>query len=393
MKRKLRIVVLGIMGRTPFAGVVWEVLHYLGGFSRLGHEVYYVEDSQDWPFDAEQRTITADPTYTVNLIARNLAWCGLADRWAYRCVAQNDRVYGLSDAAFRRVFEEADVLVNVCGATTLRDQHLRVPVRVYVETDPGLPEIELAKGDRSMHELLATHTHHFTFAENLGGADCGLPIPQSCCFRLTRQPIVLEWFTSRDRAAGDSNRRSFTTVSSWQQTTNDIEWNGELYTWSKHTEFLKFIDLPHRVSQPLEIALACDERAVLDLLRTNGWRIRDAISLTTDILRYRDYVVSSRGEFSVAKDQNVRLRSGWFSERSASYLTASKPVITQDTGFGATLPIGAGLFAYRTLEDILEAFDCVERDYDRHSRAARAIAEEHFRAETVLGRLIRDVGV
>ena len=45
------MVVLGIMGRTPFAGVAWQVLHYLEGFRRLGCNVYYVEDTADWPYD------------------------------------------------------------------------------------------------------------------------------------------------------------------------------------------------------------------------------------------------------------------------------------------------------------------------------------------------------
>ena len=388
--KPLRLVVLGIMGRTPFAGVVWEVLHYLGGFRRLGHDVYYIEDSQDWPFDADERTVTDDPTYTVNFIARNMEWCGMGDRWAYRSVANDNRIYGLTDAQFARAFAQADLLVNICGATILRDEHLRVPARAYVETDPGLPEIELAKGDPSTHELLGLHTHHFTFAENLGAPDCGLPRgPFS--LRFTRQPIVLDWFTGHRAAA--SNGSCFTTVSSWEQASNDIEWNGELYTWSKHTEFLKFIDLPRYVAQPLEIALACDDPEVIGLLTSKGWRVRDAISLTKEILPYRDYVVNSRGEFTVAKDQNVRLRSGWFSERSASYLTASKPVITQDTGFGAVIPTGEGLFAYTTLDEIVAAFDSIERDYCRHSEAARAIAEEYFRAEKVLAKLIDDIGL
>jgi hypothetical protein len=389
--RPLRLVVLGIMGRTPFAGVVWEVLHYLGGFSRLGHEVYYIEDSQDWPYDAQHHTVTDDPTYTVNFIARNMEWCGLGDRWAYRSVANDNRIFGLSEAEFARAFDQADLLVNICGATALRDEHLRVPARAYVETDPGLPQIELAKGNSATHELLSLHTHHFTFAENLGAPDCGLP-QGPFPLRFTRQPIVLDWFTAHNEAAA-RNGHPFTTVSSWQQDSNDIEWNGELYTWSKHTEFLKFIDLPRYVAQPLEIALACDEPEVISLLTSKGWRIRDAISLTTEILPYRDYVVQSRGEFTVAKDQNVRLRSGWFSERSASYLTASKPVITQDTGFGAVIPTGEGLFAFNTMDEIVAAFETIERDYRRHSHAARAIAEEYFRAEKVLAKMIDDIGL
>jgi hypothetical protein len=101
----------------------------------------------------------------------------------------------------------------------------------------------------------------------------------------------------------------------------------------------------------------------------------------------------SRGEFTVAKDQNVRLRSGWFSDRSACYLAAGRPVITQDTGFGKFLPTGEGLFAFTNMEEILAALDRINSDEARHSRAARAIAEAYFKAETVLAKLVADLGV
>ena len=44
MKRK-RIVVVGFMAGIPIAGVVWQHLHYIVGLQRLGHDVYYCEDS------------------------------------------------------------------------------------------------------------------------------------------------------------------------------------------------------------------------------------------------------------------------------------------------------------------------------------------------------------
>ena len=115
--------------------------------------------------------------------------------------------------------------------------------------------------------------------------------------------------------------------------------------------------------------------------------------LQWNVSPYRDYIVASRGEFTVAKDQNVRLRSGWFSDRSACYLAAGRPVVTQDTGFGKFLPTGDGLFAFSTLEDAVAAFGAIDSDYARHRGAARAIAEEYFRAETVLAKLVQDVGL
>jgi len=311
-----------------------------------------------------------------------------------------------------RLFEHSDVLVNLTGATVLRREHLQVPVRIYLETDPVLPQVEIAKGSAFHIEMLEAHTHHFTYGENLGAPDCGVPVNRFD-YRPTRQPIVLDWWTRETRLAGPANCRPFdgrfTTIASWRQSGKDFELNGDIYTWSKHHEFLKFIDLPARTMQPLELALAIrgnkrkddgnwvalydDDAQAMDLLQSHGWQITDALGLSKDIFPYRDYILGSRGEFTVAKDQNVRLQSGWFSDRSACYLAAGRPVITQDTGFGKFLPTGEGLFSFKTMDEIIAAFDMINSDYARHSRAAESIAEEHFRAETVLAKLIKDAGL
>jgi hypothetical protein len=91
-----------------------------------------------------------------------------------------------------------------------------------------------------------------------------------------------------------------------------------------------------------------------------------------------------------AKDPVACTRSGWFSDRSAWYLAAGKPVVTQDTGFGKYIPARLGLFGFETVDEAVAALDAVNRDYARHCRAARAIAEEYFAADLVLGRLCRE---
>src|SRR3989449_10631153 len=89
---------------------------------------------------------------------------------------------------------------------------------------------------------------------------------------------------------------------------------------------------------------------------------------------YPDYFRRSRAEFTVARDQNVRLRSGWFSERDACYLASGKPVIAQDTGFGAHIPTGEGLFADSTLEQAVAAVEIVHADCPRPRRPPRPCA-------------------
>jgi hypothetical protein len=393
MKSKLRIIILGIMGRTPVAGVAWQGLHYIEGIRRLGHEVYYVEDTEIWPYNPE--TDADDCAYTLSYIASLMTWCGLADRWAFCDVSQGGRVHGLSELQLSNLFKEADAIINLTGSTELREAHLRVPVRIYLETDPGVPQIEISHGNRYKIDFLSAHTHHFTFAENFGKQECLLPIA-SFKYKATRQPVVIDWWQAGGHLKPNQNNPAsdlprFTTIATWKQS-NDIVWNGETYTWSKDRQFLQFLDLPARSGQAFELALGgCDSKAIT-LLESHGWKIADALQLTKDIFPYREYITASRGEFTVTKDQYVRLRTGWFSDRSACYLAAARPVITQETGFGKLLPTGEGLFGFNTQEDVLGALEAVNSDYERQSRAARAIAEEYFRAETVMGKLFDELG-
>jgi hypothetical protein len=407
MSRDLRLVIMGILGRTPLAGVSWQVLHYLEGFRRLGYDIYYIEDTGGWAYNPLRKTEDNESQYTyaincqyaVNYVAKLMSSFGLQDRWAYWSRADG-RVFGLSETQVSRLFEKADAIVNLTGSTRLLEEHTRVPVRIYLETDPVMRQIEVVRGDRKAIELLAAHTHHFTYGENLGAPDCGVPVTRFN-YLPTRQPIVLDWWTSDGRLSSDANGRPniparFTTIAKWRQPGKDIESNGETYSWSKHVEFLKFIDLPRRTRQEFELALAWenekDEEAIPQLT-SFGWRVVDAISLSLDVAPYRDYILGSRGEFTVAKDQNIRLRSGWFSDRSACYLAAGKPVVTQDTAFGNILPTSHGLFAFRNMENILTAIDTIESNYEAHCRAAREIAEEYFAAEKVLGSLMERVGL
>ena len=186
------------------------------------------------------------------------------------------------------------------------------------------------------------------------------------CGRRTRQPVLLDLWDG-----GPPTPRVFTTVGNWKQAGLDIEFRGETYRWSKHHEFLKFIDLPRRARRPIELAMNLGRPTypsgrtatrrpgagrwrptTATLLTAHGWRLVERRAFTTDPWPYRDYVRASRGEFTVARDLNVRLQSGWFSERSACYLAAGRPVVTQDTGFGTVLPTGEGLFAFNTMDEV-----------------------------------------
>jgi hypothetical protein len=391
MTDRPRLVVLGMMGRCPFGGQTWLYLNWLRGFQRLGCEVYYVEDDATWPYDPRVNTITDDPSYAADYLGRTLARIGLGDRWAYRALYRGaDDCYGVSSARLRELYRECDALLNVCGATVLNDDHRRARRRVYVETDPVTNQLELASGKAKTAAVLDDHDTIVTYGENYGAPDCGVPLVGPYRYHKTRQPIDLELWPM----AYDAGARHYTTIGNWKQQGHDVVWQGQTYHWSKHHEFLKFIDLPARCSPAsFELCLNIDDDGDRQALLDHGWRLSSPLAMSLDPWGYQEFFRGSRAEWTVAKDQNVRLRSGWFSERDACYLACGKPVIAQATGFENVLPVGEGLFAFRTFEDVAAAVESIERDYARACRAARAVAEEWLEASRVCRRFLDDVGL
>jgi hypothetical protein len=389
VRNALRLVVLGMMGRCPFGGQTWLYLNWLCGLHRLGHEVWYVEDDTVWPYDPERNTVTDDCSYAVRHVERCLERIGLPGRWAFRLADRKGACWGLSDERLNELYRTCDALLNVVGATDLREEHLATPRRIYVQTDPVIAELRLAGGDEHTRAVFALHDAIVTYGENFGAADCGVPL-NGVRYRKTRQPVDLELWPM----AFDPEARDFTTIGNYRQTGDDVEYNGDVYRWSKHHEWEKFIGLPRRTPQAFEVALKVDGTADRQLLESHGWRVVCPVRMSLDVFgAYPDYFRRSRAEFTVAKDQNVRLRSGWFSERDACYLACGKPVIAQETGFGNVLPTGEGLFAFTSMQDVLSAIDAINGDYRKHCAAARAIAEEYFEARKVAARLLADVGL
>ncbi len=389
MATPLRIVVLGMFGRLSFGGQTWVYLNWLRGLHRLGHEVWYVEDDSVWPYDPEKETVTDDCQYAVRHVANSMAYIGLPDRWAYRLADRKGACWGLSERQLDDLYKNCDVLLNIVGATDLRPEQMAAPLRVYIETDPVTAELRLAQGDEHTRQAFANHHHIVTYGENYGAPDCGVPL-NGINYKKTRQPIDLDlWPMSFDPDA-----RYFTTIGNYRQNGSDVEWNGQTYHWSKHHEWLKFMDLPRRTTQEFELAMMPDDPADRRLLEDHGWKLVPPLQMSLDLFgAYPAFFRKSRGEFTVAKDQNVRLRSGWFSERDVCYLASGKPVITQDTGFGVALPTGEALFPFTTMDQILAALDKINADYPRACRAARALAEDHLECSKVAAKLLRDIGL
>src|SRR3954465_11912865 len=122
MPAKLRLVVLGMMGRSPFGGQTWLSLNWLRGFQRLGHDVWYVEDDTVWPYDPVQNSVTDDCTNALKHVSRSLARIGLEDRWAFRLADRQGACWGLGARQLDELYRSCDALLNIVGATDLRDE-------------------------------------------------------------------------------------------------------------------------------------------------------------------------------------------------------------------------------------------------------------------------------
>jgi hypothetical protein len=313
----------------------------------------------------------------------------LTDSWAVR--APDGAWHGRDGAAVAHRCARADVFLNVSGACWLREAYRAARVAAYVDTDPGYSQAKLAAVDAGTAgesvtysvNLIRRHDVFFTIGECVGQRGCRVPTG-GLAWHPTRQPILLDAWPVRP-----APRAPFTTVMSWKIEPTPPVVEGRAYS-GKDVELLRFLELPARTAETLELAIS--GRAPRALLEAAGWRVRDAREVSRTLATYRDYILGSRGEWSIAKNAYVALRTGWFSTRSAAYLACGKPVVVQETGFSATLPPGPGLHPITAAEEAARALAAIRADYANACAHARAVAEQCFEARRVLGRLLADAG-
>ena len=382
---------MGFMGSMPIAGVIWQHIHYIVGLQQLGHDVYYIEDSARLPYNPETCQVNNDFGYTARILGRLAGEFNFKNRWAF-CARylKGNPTAGLVLRKIRQLYRHADAILNICGAQEFNDDLLQSDRLIYIESDPGVEQIKIAKRTRSTIDYLRRHRALFTFGENVGTKK--FPVPTHGFKWLpTRQPVVLDfWKTKRPPA----HAALFTSIANWSTSgLKDISWRGEKYLWSKSREFLRFVAAPKKAGEPFELATSIKDRQTREKFERNDWLLRSPVDLSINYWLYRDYIQRSKGEFTVAKDQYVRLNTAWFSDRTACYLAAGRPVITQETGFTKLYGGDAGLFGFRSLGEIVDAVKVINGNYLKHSDAARQIACEIFDAERVLGSLLALAGI
>jgi hypothetical protein len=381
-----RVLIAGSMGGPAlgYGGNTWAFLQYLLGFRRLGFETYYLEEldakscvDDQWrpvPFAA-----SASARYFAGLIER----FGLGGHAAL-LEREGDGHVGLTRAEVIRLAPDIDLLLNLSGRLHLGTVLAAARRLVYLDMDPGYTQIWQAGYGVDMN--LPGHDVHVTVGLNLGQPDCPLP---TCGieWRTTLPPVVLDQWTTA-RAPGPA----YSTVADWRGF-SPIEWDGVWYG-PKSGEFLRLLDLPRRVGVPLELCLLIgDDDPDRARLEEHGWRLVSPRRHAALPETYRDYIFAARGEFSCVKEAYAAGRTGWFSDRSACYLAAGRPVIVQDTGVGKFVPTGAGLLTFGDLDGAVEALRLVEADYAGHAAAAAEFAHTHLDSDRVLPRLLEVAGL
>lgn len=378
----LRIVVMGYVVRGPLAGPTWHHLQYVRGLADLGHDVWYLEDSDDYAscYDPAQQAVTADPSYGLAYAQRvfDRMGHGLGQRWAY-FDAMQQRWHGPAGGDMPAICRSADLLLNVSGVNALRPWVAQIPHRVLIDTDPVFMQVDILN-DGPRRQFAEAHTAFFTFGESFGLPGCTMP-DDGLPWQPTRQPVLLDaWAPTPGRPDG-----RYTTVMLWDS--YDVrEWQGQRWGM-KSQEMERLLDMPARCGPRFEMALG-GPTAPHTRLAELGWQVADPLAITCDPWDYQAYISQSKAEFSVAKHGYVASGSGWFSERSASYMALGRPVVVQDTGFSRHLPTGEGLLAFNDLEEAVAAVAEVDAHYPRHVEAARAVIESHFDSRQVLARLV-----
>jgi hypothetical protein len=372
-------IVAGYLAGNPVGGHVLSILHWLAGLRQLGYDVVFVEH-HGWPnacWNPRTKTLSDDCAYGLEELDRHAKRLGLRD-WCF--VDQQNRYHGLSRSELDAHCRGAAVMLGLWTVTWL-DAFEACPRRIFIDTDPGFTQFTMTPQVRSSPAYASPMDfhEHYTYGSRIGQADCPIPT-HGLHWRPLRPPVALDLVPVRHAPEAEC----FTTVMAWSPR-QPIVYDGVEYGM-KDVEFWRIADLPMRAPACLEIALGGP--APYEAIRAAGWRLADAAAVTASPWTYLDYIGQSRGEFSVAVNLEVKARSGWFSDRTAAYLASGKPAVVQDTGFSEDLPCGEGLFAFRTIDDAAAALDEIQRDYARHCRAARRLAEEHLDARRVVGRVL-----
>jgi hypothetical protein len=252
--------------------------------------------------------------------------------------------------------------------------------RIFCDLDPSEIFYWMTK-----MEMGQSHHHEFwTIGLNVHASDCRLP--RSELAWKTFYPLAdtrLLCPQPRPRA------RKFTTIGQWYWG-GVVEVDGGFPDLSKKFAFEKYLDLPQRITNArFELAMninADDPEA--DRLKQRGWRLVNPHFVARTPRAYRRYIASAMGEFTAVKGVDVSWRTGWLSDRAATFLALGRPVITEDTGAARYLPAEGGFFFVGGANEAEVAVKEVLARWRELSKQARACAVEVFDAKKNLRKIL-----
>lgn len=369
-----------VAGDPHQGGATWAVLQYALGLRRLGHHVHIVEPVAADALRPEGIPLPA--SVNARYFGEVMRRFGFEHQSTLMLEGTTDAI-GSSYQDVRLAARRSDLLVNINGILAEEELLDAVPVRVYMDIDAGFNQLWHSAGfDRRFDG----HTRHVTIGQGIG--EPWSPVP-TCGVEWLKsvQPVVLEHWPVAPSIVYDA----LTTVGNWRSS-GRFEYEG-MFIGQKAHSLRQLITLPTRTSERFLLALAIhpDETKDLEALDRHGWDLIDPAEVSSTPSSYWSFVQGSKAEFGLVQQGCVVAPCGWFSDRSVCYLASGRPVLLQDTGFGRWLPTGEGLFAFEDEKDALGAIEELNRDYPRHARAARALAEEYFDSDKVLTRVLEQV--
>jgi hypothetical protein len=383
-ERPLAVIAGSLAQSSRYGGHVWVFLQYLLGLRRLGFEVLLIdrlEPEMLAPEAPAQRGTARELRRAIEVLGR----FGLQDSFAV-LGADGNSIAGVSRAEVIARTRRSEFLLNVMGFLTDPEILAAARMRAFLDIDPGFAQMWWALG---LADVLAGHDRFLTVGSRVGSR--GSRVPEcGVSWIATRPPVVLElWPAAPPPAEVD---RRFLSIGAWRGPFGPVEFEGDTYGLRVH-EFRALSELPARTGAAFDAALDIDPADARDAhaLERSGWRLLDAPDATADPLAYRSLIARAGAELMVAKGMYVRTRGGWFSDRSACFLASGRPVLALDTGFSEELPVGCGLVAFDSLDSAADGARAILCGYEDHARAARALAEEWFDSDRVLGELVREV--
>lgn len=378
----------GYMVRYPLGGMLSWQLQFLVGLQALGHDVYFVE-KYAYPnscYDPSTNQLSSDCTYGLTVVADLLTQHGLDKKWCY--VGEDGTYHGLPERAITDVFRRTDLYIENGAHGAWQEEAMFATLRVYVESDPAFTQIKFYN---QMQKGGTPPDYHYFYTNGMNVGQPGNLIPTNgIAWRYLVNPVHTQLFT--ENRPHPPKNAPYSTVMNWKSYDQPVVYEGVAYG-HKNQAFETFISLPKQVSVPLEMAVSGLNTPDRERVAAQGWLLTDAHQASYSFAHFKAHINRSRAEFSVCKHMYTATNSGWFSDKSAAYLASGRPVILQETGFSAYLPVGEGLFSFKTPDEARAAIEEVNRNYGFHAKKAVELAGGYLEARTVFARFLAGLGI